>query len=110
MADNDQEAIKALRVDWSGGDLSWGALWGMLDPEMFYGRVSAALAQALGVYGPAQGVPVGLPQVAGRFAQSSGQDNYNLYYLDWNFAGSWCLGGSWLDRGFNREEGWGLSL
>jgi len=105
LADNDQEAIKALRVDWEGGSgLSWGALWGMMDPEMFYGGVANAMDMYMG------DVPVGLPQIATSERQASGQDNYNLYYLDWMFAGDWCLGASYLQSGFNREEGWSAGL
>ena len=105
LADNNQEAIKALRVDWEGGSgLSWGALWGMMDPEMFYGRVSSAMDMYMG------DVPVGLPQIATSTREASGQDNYNLYYLDWMFAGDWCLGASYLQSGFNREQGWSASV
>ncbi|NIR02194.1 MAG: hypothetical protein GTN78_18695, partial [Gemmatimonadales bacterium] len=40
----------------------------------------------------------------------SGQDNYNLYYLDWAISDSWALGANWLDSGFNEEKGWSASL
>ena len=105
LADNSQEAIKAFRIDWNTGDsVSWGALWGMLDPEMFWGR----LAPAVAFYTP---MPFGLPQVAGSVPrEASGQDNYNLYYLDWMVTDTWCLGANWLDSGFNREQGWSASL
>ena len=97
LADNDQEAIKALRVDWQGSSgLSWGALWGMMDREMFYGRAAAEVA---------------LPQVPGVTGrEASGQDNYNLYSLDWMLASDWCLGASYLQSGFNKEEGWSAGL
>jgi hypothetical protein len=98
LADNDQEAIKAFRIDWAKGDWCWGALWGMLDREMFWGRTAGA---------------VGLPALAPASPPdptTSGQDNYNLYYLDWAFAEDWNLGGSWLESGFNEEQGWSFGL
>lgn len=96
LADNDQEAIKALRVDWGTGDsLAWGSIWGMLDREQFYGAST------------------GLPTTAsydGYDPQTSGQDNYNLYYLDWALSDDWALGANWLDSGFNQESGWSAGL
>jgi len=101
LADNDQEAVKAVRVDWNSGDaLSWGAFWGMLDREQFWGR-TAGLA----------GLPALTPVGSGLAdPETSGQDNYNLYYLDWALSDTWCLGANWLDSGLNQEKGWSASL
>jgi hypothetical protein len=90
LADNNQEAIKAFKIDWTTGDWSWGALWGMLDREQFFGASTSPL------------VPPGI--------ETSGQDNYNLYSLDWAVTDSWDLGGSWLESGFNKEQGWSVDL
>ncbi|MBE9566289.1 MAG: S-layer homology domain-containing protein [Proteobacteria bacterium] len=92
LADNSQDAIKAFRIDWNTGDsVSWGALWG-----------------AISFYTP---MTFGLPQLAGSVPrEASGQDNYNLYYLDWMVTDTWCLGANWLDSGFNREQGWSANL
>jgi hypothetical protein len=110
LADNDQEAIKAFRIDWGSGDLSWGALWGMLDNEMFYGGAPNAIVQSIGMYAPPSYLPFGLPQAPGEIRESSGQDNYNLYYLDYMVSDNWCLGLSYLESGYNKEQGWGANV
>ena len=110
LADNSQEAIKAFRVDWGTGDLKWGGLWGMLDLEMFYGRSDNAIAQTIGMYMPVSDLPFGLPQVPGERRESSGQDNYNLYWLDYAISKDWSIGGTWLESGFNKEQGWSANL
>jgi len=101
LADNDQEAVKALRVDWNTGDsISWGAFWGMLDREQFWGRTAGA-----------SGLPALTPVGSGLVdPQTSGQDNYDLYYLDWAISNSWTLGANWLNSGLNDERGWSASL
>ena len=101
LADNDQEALKSLRIDWNPGDsISWGALWGMLDREMFYGGATGAA-----------GLPAEFPnQATWTDPTTSGQDNYNLYYLDWMLSDDWCVGANWLESGFNQEQGWSASL
>ena len=101
LADNDQESIKSLRVDWgTGGSVSWGAVLGMLDREQFWGRGAGSI-----------GLPALAPAVAGQIdPQTSGQDNYHLYYLDWALGGDWNLGANWLDSGLNQEKGWSASL
>jgi hypothetical protein len=42
--------------------------------------------------------------------EASGQDNYNLFYIDLGFIPGWTIGGNWLESGFNREQGWSASL
>jgi len=100
LADNDQEPIKAFRVDWMGGDWSWGALWGMLDREQFLGRTTGVLGDP-----SLEPAVTGLPD-----PETSGQDNYNLYMLDWKLAKEWNLGASWLESGFDKESGWNVGL
>ena len=95
LFDNDQEAIKALRADFGGDRLRIGTLLGMLDDEQFLGR-TAPIPQGVDANGEA------LP--------TDGQDNINLFYLDWKFAGDWTLGGNYLNSGFNRENGYSVSL
>jgi len=90
LADNDQEAIKAFKIDWMAGDWSWGALWGMLDREQFFGASTSPIDLALG--------------------ETNGQDNYNLYSLDWAISDNWGLGGTWLNSGYNEEQGWSVDL
>ncbi len=89
LADNDQEAIKAFKIDWMTDSVSFGALWGMLDREQFFGASTSPI--------------VGL-------GETSGQDNYNLYSLDWAISDSWDVGGSWLHSGYNEEQGWSIDL
>jgi hypothetical protein len=100
LFDNNQEAIKALELDWTAGDWSWGAMFGMLDREQFWARSTGGLGlpalSGLSMYSPG--------------VETSGQDNYNLYWLDWAFAGDWKLGTTFLDSGFNQESGWSADL
>jgi len=104
LVDNDQEAIKAFRADWSTGTLSWGATWGMLDREQFWAATTGVAGlpalDAMGMYAPA-----GLID-----PETSGQDNYNIYTLDWAATDSWNIGGTWLHSGFNQEQGWSADL
>ncbi len=104
LVDNDQEAIKAFRINWLAGDWSWGAIWGMLDREQFWGRTAGVVGlpalDAMGMYAPA-----GLVD-----PETSGQDNYNIYTLGWAISDNWDLGGTWLESGFNQEQGWSVDL
>jgi len=95
LFDNDQEGLKALRADFGTGSVRVGTLLGMLDVEQFLGRT-----------GP---VPFGVGP-DGKPYETDGQDNINLFYLDWKFAGDWMLGGNLLESGFNDEQGWSVSL
>lgn len=95
LFDNDQEAIKGVRADFGTGSLRVGTLLAMLDNEQFFGRTGS--------------VPNPAP-IVGDPAEINGQDNINLLYLDWAFAGDWKLGGNWLNSGFNEEAGWSVSL
>ena len=101
LADNDQESIKALRADWgTGGSVTWGVVLGMMDREQFWGRSAGSV-----------GLPALAPAVVGQVdPQTSGQDNYHLYYLDWALGGDWNVGANWLDSGLNQESGWSASL
>jgi hypothetical protein len=90
LADNDQEAIKAFSIDWTGGNLSWGVLLGMLDREQFWGMSTSPLVAVPG--------------------QTDGQDNYNLFSLDWMLSDNWGIGGTYLESGYNREQGWSADL
>jgi hypothetical protein len=100
LVDNDQEAIKAFKADWTSGDFSWGAIFGMLDREQFWARTTGSVG--LPDLDPNLG---GLPD-----PETSGQDNYNIYTVDWRFADSWKLGGTYLASGFNEEKGWSVDL
>jgi hypothetical protein len=100
LVDNSQEAVKAVGVDWGGSSLSWGALWGMLDREQFFGIGNGSV-----------GLPTEDPDLASwTNPETSGQDNYNLYYLDWAISNPWNLGVNWLQSGLNQESGWSASL
>jgi hypothetical protein len=88
LVDNDQEAIKAASLDWGAGDWSWSILLGMLDREQFHG---ATVEQP--------GGPL-----------TSGQDNYNLVTLDWDIADTCGLDLSYLESGFNEEQGYSAGL
>jgi len=103
LADNDQQAIKAFRIDWMTDSLSWGAMWGMLDREMFFGT-SAGLPW---VWSASMYDDTGLVLEP---AETNGQDNYNMYTLNWNISDNWSLGGTWLESGFNKESGWSADL
>jgi len=100
LVDNNQEAIKAFKADWTSGDLSWGAIWGMLDREQFWARTTGSI-----------GIPDLDPNaLALPSPETSGQDNYNIYTLNWCFSDSWKLGGTYLGSGFNEEKGWSADL
>jgi hypothetical protein len=102
LADNDQEATKGILIDWNTGKaVSWGLYWAMLDREQFYGTTSSM--PGMPSYAP-------LPSWASSQPTTDGQDNYNLYYLDWALAKEWNLGVNWLQSGFNEEQGWSASL
>ena len=88
LFDNDQEGLKALRADFGSDSLRLGAFLGMLDRELLDGATASS--------------PEDTP--------TNGQDNMNLFYLDWAFAGDWKLGANWLDSGLGEEQGWSLSL
>ncbi len=101
LVDNDQEPIKALKLDWTAGAFSWGAIWGMLDREEFFGRTAGS---------------IGLPKLVNGGAmyfaepETNGQDNYNIYTADWRFTKNWKLSGTYLQSGFNDEKGWSADL
>jgi len=101
LADNGQEALKGMRFDWTpGGRMSWGAFLGMLDNEMFYGTTAGAWG--IPGYDP---LPVGWTD-----PKTSGQDNYNLYYLNFCLSDNWKFGLNWLDSGLNQEQGWSANM
>ncbi len=100
LVDNDQESIKAFTIDWLPGNWGFGAIWGMLDREQLWGRSTGipglpAFANAVGMYDP----------------ETTGQDNYNIYSIDWNPGGGrWSFGGTYLDSGYAEERGWSLDV
>lgn len=99
LVDNNQEPIEAFKIDWTSGNLCWGATWGMLQREEFFGRTAGSiglprLADSTGLYDP----------------ETSGQDNINIYSLDWAFTNNWKVGGTYLASGFNEEKGWSADL
>jgi hypothetical protein len=112
LFDNSQEATKALRADFGSGSIRVGTLLGMLDPDEFVGRTAPIpigvdqFGNAIGMYG------VGAEALVSGSAmyEASGQDNYNLFYVDLGFIPGWTIGGNWLESGFNREQGWSASL
>lgn len=112
LFDNSQEATKALRADFGSGSIRVGTLLGMLDPDEFLGRTAPIpigvdqFGNAIGMYG------VGAEALVSGSAmyEASGQDNFNLFYVDLGFIPGWTIGGNWLESGFNREQGWSASL
>jgi len=99
LFDNDQEAVKALRADWGKGRLRFGTFLGMLDEEQFFARTFS--------------FPMGVDPNTGEALVTDGQDNINLYYLDYDFGRGdrkWNLGVNWLESGFAKEAGWSGSL
>ena len=101
LLDNNQEALKALKLDWTAGDWSWGATFGMLDREQFWGRTAGSIGlPALDMYSPSV---ISNPT-------TSGQDNYNIYTFDWAITNNWGIGGTYLASGFNEEKGWSGDL
>ncbi len=110
LVDNDQESMKAFRIDWMAGTFSWAAIWGMLDREQFWARTAGmpglpSLADAVGMYDS-------LADAVGMYyPETSGQDNYNIYSLDWNpQGGRWDLGATYLDSGWAEERGWSVDV
>jgi hypothetical protein len=95
LFDNDLQAIKGLRADF-GTKVGLGMFLAMLDRDAI-GGINAS--PAMGV-DPTTGEPL----------ETSGQDNYNLFYLDWPLAKEWALGVNWLQSGLGKEEGWSGSL
>ena len=102
LANNDQETMKALRADWTtGSQISFGILLGMLDQEMFYGRAAGQLGlPSLNPVDPLSPIQ----------PRTSGQDAYDLLYLNYAVSPRWNLGLNWLDSGFAEEQGWSLAL
>jgi hypothetical protein len=102
LMDNDIDGVKGLKFDWNTErNLSWGIYWGMLDREQFFGRSTGTV-----------GLPSLTPPVlaAGMYTEgglkTNGQDNLNLYYADLKLGRNWDMGVSWLQSGFNKEQGW----
>jgi hypothetical protein len=77
----------------------------MLDREAFWGRTAGALGLPSIEAGAGMYTPAGLVN-----PETSGQDNYNIYSLDWDITDKWSLGGTWLQSGFNKEQGWSVDL
>ena len=115
LMDNEQDAVKGLRFDWNKEkDVYFGIYWGMLDREQFFGRSAGALG--LPKLTPAIAAGASMYGGAGMYAninnapETNGQDNYNLYYAGMKLSKSWDLGVSWLQSGFNKEQGWGADI
>jgi hypothetical protein len=88
LYDNDQEGLKGLKADFGSGSVRVGTFLGMLDREILDGETASD--------------PDETP--------TWGQDNINLFYLDWAFAEDWKLGGNYLNSGLGEEQGWSVSL
>lgn len=101
LVNNNQEAVKAIRLDWAPeGRVTFGTVLGMLDREQFYGRTAGWL-----------GIPNLDPLPAGWSNWAvNGQDNYDLFYLGFCVNDDWKVGLNWLESGFNLEEGWSASV
>lgn len=98
LVDNNQESIKAFKADWTSGDFGWGLTWGMFDREQFWGYTADYPGlPALDMYGAVD-------------PETCGQDNYDVYTLDWKFLPDWKVDGTYLASGFNEEKGWSASL
>jgi len=96
LFDNDQEAVKALRMDFGKSRLRFGTFLGMLDEEQFFARTFSE--------------PQGVDPNTGEPFVVDGQDNINLLYLDYGFCDKWNVGFNWLDSGFAKEQGWSANL
>jgi len=96
LADNSQFPLKALRLDFAPGrTVSFGGIVGMLDREALYGMTTGNLAGLVSAY------------LADR---TSGQDNYNLYYLKMKLGKRFNVGFNWLASGVANERGWGADM
>ena len=104
LANNDQEGLKGFRADWQANDkLGWGLLWGALDQEMLYGGAASGISiPEVAPLDPTDPVLWG--------TRTSGQDNYNLYWLNYAATPNWKLGFNWLDSGYDEEQGWSVGL
>ncbi len=99
LVDNNQETVKAFNINWMPGDWSFGAIWGMLDREQFWGRTAGSVGLPALVDAPGFVDP-----------ETSGQDNINIYDLGWKVSKDWAIGGTYLASGFNEEKGWSVDL
>ena len=101
LMDNNLDGVKGLKLDWNNDKpFSWGIFWGMLDREQFFGASAGSLGlPGLAMYSAGMYTP-----------KTNGQDNYNLYYADMKLTKDWDLGVSWLQSGFNKEQGWSADL
>ncbi len=110
LMDNDIDGVKGINLEWNKDkQVSFGAYFGMLDPEQFYGQstgvvglpsLTPALFAGSAIYGSS-----GMYSAVGA-PKTEGQDNLNLYYADIKLGRSWDVGLNWLESGFNLEEGW----
>jgi len=113
LFDNDQEALKGFRADFGSGNFRVGTFLAMLDPDEFQGRTSAVpfgldqFGNAFGSYTQADSL---IAKSLGAYGVHNGQDQYRLFYADFEFVPGWRLGGNWLDTGFAKERGWSASL
>jgi len=114
LFDNDQEALKGFRADFGSGSFRVGTFLAMLDPDEFQGRTSPIpfgldqFGNAFGNYTRPESLVAKQLGSAGMYM--NGQDQYRLFYADFEFVPGWRLGGNWLDTGFNKERGWSASL
>jgi hypothetical protein len=112
LFDNSQASTMALRADFGTGNVRVGTLLGMLNADEFLGRTGPIpigedqFGHAIGMYGVAAEALLS----GSAMYEASGQDNYNLFYVDLGFIPGWSIGGNWLESGFSQEQGWSASL
>ncbi|NIM06005.1 MAG: hypothetical protein GTO55_06945 [Armatimonadetes bacterium] len=100
LANNSQQATKALRVDIAltgdamGDGICWSSVLGALDREAF-GGLTAGL--------PRWPDPV-------TTTENGGMDNYAVHSLSIPFSDDWTLGGNLVDTGFGAERGWSADV
>jgi hypothetical protein len=114
LIDNDIDGVKGVKLDWNKDkQVSFGAYFGMLDREQFFGRSAGALG--LPKLTPALFASSAIYGGGGMYTaigepKTEGQDNLNLYYAGIKLGKSWDIGLNWLASGFNKEEGWSADL
>ena len=95
LFDNDLMAIKGLRADF-GTKVGFGSFLAMLDRDAIGGINASGTS--------------GVDTNTGEPLETDGQDNYDLFYLDWPLGSDWVLGVNWLESGYGDEQGWSASL
>ena len=114
LIDNNIDGVKGINLEWNKDQpVSFGAYFGMLDREQFFGRSTGVVG--LPKLEPALFAGSAIYGSSGMYAavsdpKTEGQDNLNLYYAGIKLAKSWDLGVNWLASGFNKEQGWSADV